>query len=498
MLKENWRFVARIQRVGDLFITAAVFVAAYYGRTSLLFWNDVFSLNLPFEGPSLAPLRDYALVLSIALASTALFLQWRGAYSSMRFRSKWQLFYMFIECALFVFFMLAGCLFLLKLDVSRSFLGLFCVLQSLSLTIQRYVVLSFLRHWRRRGYNFRNIILCGFGDQAIQISREIVARPELGIRVRGFADLRDREVLQQSSYIDIFRNDLRESGCSSIGRFMYGTKELSKALKEYAIDEIIFTNFTDVMPEVEDMIALCAEQGVRTTLAANMFSVGIIKSGMSYFGDIPLIHFQTPPGDRWELGVKRILDMAISLIGLMLFLPVFVVVAILVKTTSKGPILFSQRRIGLNGRSFRLYKFRSMYVDAEEQLDALRAYNEMEGPVFKMKNDPRITPVGRILRRFSLDELPQLWNVFVGDMSLVGPRPPVPGEVLAYRRKFRRRLSMRPGITCTWQVSGRNNIRDFESWVKLDLEYIDNWSLARDLKLLLQTIPAVLMGTGAR
>jgi lipopolysaccharide/colanic/teichoic acid biosynthesis glycosyltransferase len=178
--------------------------------------------------------------------------------------------------------------------------------------------------------------------------------------------------------------------------------------------------------------------------------------------------------------------------------PVFLLIALLVKLSSPGPVFFSQRRIGLNGRIFRMYKFRSMYLGAEEELERLRSANEMSGPVFKMRNDPRVTAIGKVLRRFSLDELPQLWNVLRGDMSLVGPRPPVPGEVSEYERHSRRRLSMRPGLTCTWQVSGRNEIADFASWVELDLEYIDNWSLGRDFVLLFRTIPAVLFGTGAR
>jgi lipopolysaccharide/colanic/teichoic acid biosynthesis glycosyltransferase len=163
-----------------------------------------------------------------------------------------------------------------------------------------------------------------------------------------------------------------------------------------------------------------------------------------------------------------------------------------------GPVFFKQTRVGLNGRLFQMLKFRSMYLGSEANTEALKAYNEMQGPAFKMSNDPRVTPFGRILRRFSLDELPQLYNVLVGEMSLVGPRPPIPGEVSLYERRSRRRLSMRPGLTCTWQVSGRNEISDFAQWVKLDLDYIDNWSLLGDLWLLLRTIPAVLVGRGAR
>jgi exopolysaccharide biosynthesis polyprenyl glycosylphosphotransferase len=252
------------------------------------------------------------------------------------------------------------------------------------------------------------------------------------------------------------------------------------------------------MPLVEEMVLICSEQGVRTTLAADLFSIGMVKSGLSYFGEMPLIHFQTPPGDRWELNVKRAVDVIISLLSLILLAPVFLLIAAAVRLGSPGPVIFKQKRVGLNGRLFDLYKFRSMHEGAEAEVEKLREQNEMTGPVFKLKNDPRITSVGRFLRRFSLDELPQLWNVLWGDMSLVGPRPPVPGEVSLYERRDRRRLSMRPGITCTWQVSGRNEISDFESWVKLDLDYIDNWSLGRDFMLLFRTIPAVLFGRGAR
>ncbi|NLF25519.1 MAG: exopolysaccharide biosynthesis polyprenyl glycosylphosphotransferase, partial [Deltaproteobacteria bacterium] len=201
---------------------------------------------------------------------------------------------------------------------------------------------------------------------------------------------------------------------------------------------------------------------------------------------------------RWELGLKRVFDVVVSALLLVVCSPLFAVIALLVRITSPGPVFFVQKRVGLNGRLFNMYKFRSMHSTAESELEALKAQNEMSGPAFKLKNDPRVTALGRFLRRFSLDELPQLWNVFKGEMSLVGPRPPVPGEVNAYARRYRRRLSMRPGMTCTWQVSGRNEIKDFDSWVKLDLEYIDNWSFWQDIRLLLRTIPAVLSGVGAR
>jgi exopolysaccharide biosynthesis polyprenyl glycosylphosphotransferase len=348
--------------------------------------------------------------------------------------------------------------------------------------------------WRRQGKNFRNVIICGVGEQAQKLAGEIVSQPELGLLIRGFVDLGGGNPFRTEQ----FKRTLRSRGYTFPVRVIEGAESLQKALTDYAVDEVIFTDIVDVMPLVEEGVIICAEQGIRTTIAADLFSVGLVKSGLSYFGEMPLIHFQTPPGDRWELNVKRFLDVVVSAMLLFLLAPIFALVALVIKITSEGPVIFRQTRVGLNGRLFELYKFRSMRVDSEDQLEVLREQNEMEGPVFKIKDDPRVTPLGRFLRRHSLDELPQLWNVLRGDMSLVGPRPPIPGEVSMYERRDRRRLSMRPGLTCTWQVSGRNEIRDFDSWVRLDLEYIDNWSLSRDILLLLRTIPVVLFGYGAR
>ena len=193
---------------------------------------------------------------------------------------------------------------------------------------------------------------------------------------------------------------------------------------------------------------------------------------------------------------KRVIDLVGAAVALVVLSPVCLIATILVKTTSKGPVFFAQERSGLNGRTFKLYKFRSMYRDAEARRASLASRNEMSGPVFKIKDDPRITPVGKWMRRFSVDELPQLWNVLAGDMSLVGPRPPIPDEVKKYERWQRRRLSMKPGITCLWQVSGRNAI-DFEDWMRLDLAYIDTWSLRLDVQILLRTVPVVLTARGA-
>jgi exopolysaccharide biosynthesis polyprenyl glycosylphosphotransferase len=494
MLKQNWRLISRLERLGDNLIIVAAFFAAYYGRTFLIAANSDLHLGLPFEGSQLAPIKDYVMVLVASMLGYAVTLNLLGAYGSMRLSSVWRLVRVAILSSAVVFVLLAATLFLLKIDISRSFIALFVLICGIGISVERYAVLKFLRYWRRHGRNFRNVIICGVGEQAVKLALQIAARPELGIHIRGFADLGAVDARQEQS-IQQFRDDLQ--GVARVGRVILGVEALCAALEDYAIDEVIFTDVVDVMPYVEEMVLVCAEQGVRTTIAADLFSIGLIKSGISYFGGMPLIHFQTPPGDTWELVFKRFIDVVVSGVLLVVLSPVLLLIALGVRSTP-GPIVFRQTRVGLNGRLFDMLKFRSMVDGAEKALSDLKSVNEMRGPAFKLKNDPRVTPFGRVLRRFSLDELPQLWNVFVGDMSLVGPRPPIPGEVSLYERRSRRRLSMRPGLTCTWQVSGRNNISDFDTWVKLDLDYIDNWSLSGDLMLLVRTIPAVLFGTGAR
>lgn len=501
MLKENWRLISRIEKLGDFFIIVASFFIAYYSRSSLIFWNDILGFNLRFAGDALAPLKDYFIVLAAALIAYFIALHALGAYSSMRLSSVWRLLRIAVVSSLFVFIVLAATLFLLKLDLSRSFIALFCSSVTLLLCAQRFLVLRVLRYWRSRGRNFRNTLVCGVGEQAVRLASEIAKRPELGIRIRLFCDLQDYPAAAEGGarrpYIE-FRQQLREAGCKKVARIISGAARFEKALEDYAIDEVIFTDVVPVMLQVEELIVIASEQGVRTTIAADLFSIGMVKSGLSYFGGMPLIHFQTPPGDRWELGVKRGIDILGSAALLLLLSPLMIAVALAILVSDGRPIFYTQKRVGLNGRLFPMYKFRSMKRDAHQELSELLQHNEMSGPVFKMTNDPRVTPIGRLIRRFSIDELPQLWNVLRGEMSLVGPRPPVPEEVSLYQRKNRRRLSMRPGLTCTWQVSGRNNIRDFDALVKLDLEYIDNWSLSRDAMLLLRTVPAVLFGHGAK
>ena len=247
---------------------------------------------------------------------------------------------------------------------------------------------------------------------------------------------------------------------------------------------------------IENAVNACEIEGIKATIAVDLFDLKIARTHSTDLDGIPLLTFETTVAKEWELFVKMGIDIVISGLGIILLSPILFIVAILVKLSSSGPVLFKQERLGLNGRKFVLYKFRTMYQGAKEILTKVENLKEKDEPDFKKKKVQWITPIGRFIRKFSLDELPQLFNVFAGHMSMVGPRPTPLDEVVQYQPWQRRRLSMRPGITCLWQIRGRNKI-GFEEWMKMDLEYLDNWSLLSDFKILIRTIPVVLFGIGA-
>jgi exopolysaccharide biosynthesis polyprenyl glycosylphosphotransferase len=243
-------------------------------------------------------------------------------------------------------------------------------------------------------------------------------------------------------------------------------------------------------------IKLCERFGIPFAIPAHPFRMDRARAQDSHAVADGYLHFQTYQPRPHQMAIKRLFDIAASAAGLIVLSPLLLTVALIIKLTSRGPIFFRQKRVGLHGKPFNMLKFRSMVVNAEELKAKLEALNEQTGPVFKIKNDPRITGIGRFIRKYSIDELPQLLNVLRGEMSVVGPRPPLPGEVEKYAAWQRRRLSVRPGLTCIWQVSGRNQI-SFEEWMYLDMQYIDNWTLLTDLSLILKTVPVVITGNGA-
>ena len=487
MLKTHWRIISRIERVLDNLIVVVAFYASYHLRDDVLQMIPVLQASFADGLQKLGTLEDYLVILGCSLPLFNAVLSILGAYNSMRFSSYWRILRISIFAGALVFLLQGSVLYILKLDLSRSFLAVFVCLSSVGILLLRINVLLLLRFFRLRGKNFRNILIFGTGAQARKIHQEVVKNPEHGVRVVGF-------VAEEDSFRE------RSKVYDLAARVVATPETFEKALKRHAVDEVVFTDITPYISSVQELAVIAAEEGVRVTLAADFFSLQIVRSEVSFVGSIPLVHYHLSPAasESGALLLKRCIDIVVSSFALILLAPLLLAVAIAIRLESPGPILYRQRRVGLNGRTFVLLKFRSMIDGAERLLDSLRSQNEMSGPAFKLRKDPRVTSVGRFIRKYSIDELPQLLNVLRGDMSLVGPRPPIPEEVDSYLRTQRRRLSMRPGLTCTWQVSGRNEIPDFEQWAKLDLEYIDSWSLWNDFKLLLRTIPAVLFGVGAR
>jgi exopolysaccharide biosynthesis polyprenyl glycosylphosphotransferase len=276
-------------------------------------------------------------------------------------------------------------------------------------------------------------------------------------------------------------------------------QQLVDLLHEHSVNGVILSGRHSYFEQVETAIRACELEGVEVWLIADFFKTQISRASFDDFNGRPVLVFRTTPEASWQGVIKQVLDFVGAVLLLILLAVPFAVIALIIKFSSPGPVFFRQSRAGLNGRPFTMFKFRTMVTNAEQLKAELAAMNEMSGPVFKMSNDPRVTPVGRWLRKFSFDELPQLINVLRFEMSLVGPRPLPVDEVRRFSDlAHRRRLSVKPGLTCLWQISGRNNVSDFRDWVRLDLEYIDNWSLWLDLKILCRTVPIVLTGTGAK
>jgi exopolysaccharide biosynthesis polyprenyl glycosylphosphotransferase len=353
------------------------------------------------------------------------------------------------------------------------------LIQGAVLGALRLTVYGSLRLARRRGRNYRHALIVGTGPRACHVRRVIERNPGWGFRIVGYVD---EETLPVDPTIP--------------GDQVHKLVEVPALLRERVIDEVIVAMPRSMLGELGPLVSECAAAGVPITLLTDLFGDFLPPPRVSRFDTLTTLSFAPIHHDRLSLAVKRGVDVIGAAAGLALASPVLAVAAAAVRLTSSGPVLFRQTRCGLNGRRFEIVKLRTMCANAEQRLDEILHLNEMDGPVFKVKDDPRVTRVGRLLRRYSLDEIPQLWNVLRGDMSLVGPRPPLPHEVSQYESAERRRLSMRPGLTCLWQVSGRNDI-GFDEWVRLDLEYIDGWSLYQDFKILVRTVPAVLFGTGA-
>jgi len=479
MLRQKWRLIARVVYGADLALTTLAFFAAFFIRDLLLplIWPQHFPTGL-------FPLREYLKIYPLVLILWSALLFSYHSYHSHRTISVRKEMLTVFRVVIVGNVLLATLAYLLPLhQLSRAWFILFGTLSALLLVAEKIFIRVMARYVRAKGLNYRTVLIVGTGRRAIELARMVEEHKYWGYKILGFVSDGHRLPNGWGKYR------------------VYGTVPDMRRLLESGefpeiVDEIVFAVTRKKLDEMKQIFLLCEELGIRARVAMNFFQNRLARIEVEELEGIPFLTFTTTPSNETQLALKRLLDVAVSLLLLVLGFPVILVAALAIKLTSPGSVVFKQQRIGLNGRIFTLYKFRTMIDNAHERLGELSHLNEMTGPVFKVKDDPRVTAVGRILRRFSLDELPQLWNVLKGDMSLVGPRPPIPEEVRSYHRWQRRRLSMKPGLTCLWQINGRNNI-DFDRWMQLDLQYIDNWSPSLDLKILLRTIPAVLSGRGA-
>jgi len=359
-----------------------------------------------------------------------------------------------------------------------AFFGISLIL----LLIARPLFQAALMLFRWKFYAPRRVLIVGANERTAHLIHIMQSRAYLGYRIEGFIESDPARAAV-----------LEKLGIMHRGGF----DSLNAVLAEHDIDEVFVSlPVRSCYDMLESMEQVCEKNHIPLYLVADIFPMRIAKRCLGHIGDVPVVSFSAVPESRALLAIKRAFDFFASSALILAFSPIFIATAIAIKRDSKGPVFFFQERVGQNQRRFKMVKFRSMRIDAEEIRASLEAMNEADGPVFKIKNDPRITRVGRFIRKFSIDELPQLFNVWVGQMSLVGPRPPIPSEVIQYTWTQRRRLSVKPGMTGLWQVSGRSNI-DFEHWVELDLTYIDSWSLWLDFVILLRTFGAVIEGRGA-
>ena len=482
MIKEYEAFLKRMMIFADMLVLAVSFILAYFLRANIYFFYkfDLFPSKVVMG--TIYPLDNYLWLLLIILPVWYALLSFQGLYESFRTKRLTKTIWIIIKTGFLATLITGTFIFIFKLTyVSRIFVALFSAISVSLLSLEKIILIQGFKHAQLGENSYKHLIVVGTGKRANKFVQMVKQHPEWGMKIVGVIDDEPEKIGTDVSNIKV------------IGLL----KDIPHILHEKIVDEVVFIIPRSWLSNVEQSILSCEREGIKVSVAVDLFNFKIGKLQATDLGGVPLMRLETTPGSPWQLFIKRGFDIIVSLVGLVLLAPILLLTALAIKLSSRGPLFFEQERNGMNGRKFTLLKFRSMVIGAEKMQEELLALNEMNGPVFKIRNDPRMTKIGKFLRKTSLDELPQLINVLKGDMSLVGPRPPIPGEVTNYEAWQRRRLSMRPGITCFWQISGRNEI-DFVEWMKLDLEYIDNWSLGLDFKIFLKTIPVVLFGTGAR
>jgi exopolysaccharide biosynthesis polyprenyl glycosylphosphotransferase len=460
--RESQVFAVRLF-IGDALSVTAAFLSAFY-------------LRLAIGGISLEGYRLNLHLLAIALPVVAVTFYSLQLYRPLQIRSVRDevgqtgkgLFAALFAMVLFIFW-------LKYTFASRLFFALFVVFSSVFVVGQRLLQWRQIRRARSKARNLCNVVIVGTGKRALDVADALRQYKDWGVRILGH--IQETPPPETPTSVSILGN--------------YGT--FLHLMQEHQVDEVIVAVPHRHLEEAKDVVVCCVQLGIPAWIDPNPFDEDVGPMITDRFAGLSFLGFPSTRQTDIQHVLKRCFDFVVSLVLLVVFSPLMAVVAVLIKLDSTGPVIFSQKRVGLYGRKFTLYKFRTMILGAEGIKSHFEELNEMDGPVFKIRNDPRITRLGRFLRRASLDELPQLFNVLKGDMSVVGPRPPLPEEVEKYEVWQRRRLSMKQGLTCLWQANGRNTL-DFKTWMKLDLDYIDNWSWWLDLKILLRTIPAIFRG----
>ena len=475
MFERYRRLLSIAVTVSDVLLINLAFAIAYWLRYDLQWFASVDEANF-------VPYRAF---IPISLTLTVLLLgiyKLNGVYNQPRGASWFdEVYRLMTGTATGIIVMVFVIVFLFRpLFFSRLIFFYAGVLITILLSASRLVKRMVRNRLRQKGLGVDRLLIVGAGEVGRTVMRHVVAQPSLGYHVIGFVD------------------DDPDKGATDIGRFqaMGSTANLPRLVKELAIDEVIITLPWMYHRKIVSIIAQCEREQVRVRIVPDMFQMTLSHLDVEDLSGIPMIGVRDISISSGRMLFKRTVDVAISLLGLILLFPFFLLLALIIRLDSPGPVLFTQIRVGKGERLFACYKFRSMYHGADEEKEKLMDRNEAKGVFFKIRDDPRITKAGRFLRRLSLDELPQLFNVLMGHMSVVGPRPAPPSEVQRYQPWHKRRLEVAPGITGLWQVSGRSEL-SFDEMVLLDLYYIENWSPLLDLQILLRTAPKVILGHGA-
>ncbi|MDI6699554.1 MAG: sugar transferase [Candidatus Saccharicenans sp.] len=483
MLKERDRFLKEAAFLFDIVFLTIAFIVSY-GLREKIGLNLTLSRLIPeaeVTGTPLSTFHQYALAYFLGIVIWMASLVLSRSYKFIRIEPYYRTTARIVNSSVLMFFGYGTSLFVIKAAyLSRLFFFIFIIIGTLALLVDRAIVTLALRKIHEQGYNWRHVLVVGTGKRASEFINKVRKNPDWGIKVIGI--INDDET-----------RDIKEvNGVQVIG-FL---KDLLDIFHRVPVDQVIFILPRSRLNQIQEALEVCEVEGKETSIAIDLYDMKIARSVITEIDGIPLLSYNTVRISEWQLFIKRAIDIVISSMAIFLLSPIYVAAAVAIKLTSPGSVFFRQERLGLHGRKFKLLKFRTMRIDADKVLSRVDNLAEMTTPRFKNKKLGYITPVGRILRKFSIDELPQFINVLAGDMSIVGPRPTVPCEVEKYEVWQRRRFSMKPGITCLWQISGRNEI-DHDGWMKLDLEYIDNFSLWLDISIIFKTVPAVLFGKGA-